>query len=113
MSEFVDHVVDFVTRNFETLQKEDNVFLQTLNVRMLYFSVRGYLPSSPQASNNLMGVDVVQETLRDLNQKRQNLLLELKNYEENLKVACQAFGYAETRETRVKLEFCIFNPLWY
>ena len=33
-----------------------------------------------------MGVDIVQETLRDLNQKRQNLLLELKNYEENLKV---------------------------
>ena len=33
-----------------------------------------------------MGVDIGQETLRDLNQKRQNLLLELKNYEENLKV---------------------------
>ena len=54
----------------------------------LFYLVRGYLPSSPQASDNLMGVDIAQEMLRDLNQKRQNLMLELKNYEENLKVDC-------------------------
>lgn len=48
--------------------------------------VRGYLPSSPQSSGNLMGVNVEQQTMRDLNQTRQNLLLELKNYEENSKV---------------------------
>jgi hypothetical protein len=35
-----------------------------------------------------MGVDIAQEILRDLSQKRQNLLLELKNYEENMKVGC-------------------------
>lgn len=50
------------------------------------FLVRGYLPASPQFSDNLMGVDVAQEALRDLTQKRQHLLLELKNYEENMKV---------------------------
>lgn len=49
--------------------------------------VRGYLPSSPKVSGNLMGVDIEQEALRDLNQRRQNLLLELKNYEENSKVS--------------------------
>ena len=54
----------------------------------MFCSVRGYLPSSPQASDNLMGVDIAQEILRDLSQKRQNLLLELKNYEENMKVGC-------------------------
>lgn len=53
---------------------------------LLFSSVRGYVPSPSEVRDNLMGADLGQEMVRDLNQKRQNLLLELKNYEENLKV---------------------------
>ena len=34
-----------------------------------------------------MDTNVEQETIRDLSQRRQNLLLELRNYEENQKAA--------------------------
>ena len=34
-----------------------------------------------------MDVNVEQETIRELSQRKQNLLLELKNYEENQKAA--------------------------
>ena len=34
-----------------------------------------------------MGVNIEQDTLRDLAQRKQNLLLELKNYEENTRVS--------------------------
>lgn len=49
-------------------------------------SVRGYLPASAEMKGNLMDVNVEQDALRDLAQRKQNLLLELKNYEENAKV---------------------------
>ncbi|RMX50842.1 hypothetical protein pdam_00003138 [Pocillopora damicornis] len=48
--------------------------------------VRGYLPASAEMKGNLMDVNVEQDALRDLAQRKQNLLLELKNYEENAKV---------------------------
>ena len=50
------------------------------------FLVRGYLPASAEMKGNLMDVDVEQDALRDLAQRKQNLLLELKNYEENARV---------------------------
>ena len=46
-------------------------------------SVRGYLPASPETKANLMELNVEQETLRELSARKQNLLLELKNYEAN------------------------------
>lgn len=49
-------------------------------------SVRGYLPAAPEMKGNLMDVNVEQDALRDLAQRKQNLLLELKNYEENARV---------------------------
>ncbi|XP_063294308.1 Bardet-Biedl syndrome 2 protein isoform X1 [Pelobates fuscus] len=49
--------------------------------------VRGYLPSSQQATGSLMDTSVEQELVRELSQKKQNLLLELKNYQENSKQA--------------------------
>lgn len=51
------------------------------------FLVRGYLPASAEMKGNLMDVNVEQDALRDLAQRKQNLLLELKNYEENAKVS--------------------------
>ena len=51
-----------------------------------FLSVRGYLPASPEMKGNLMDVDIERDTLRDLAQRKQNLLLELKNYEENARV---------------------------
>lgn len=44
------------------------------------------MPASAEMKGNLMDVNVEQDALRDLAQRKQNLLLELKNYEENAKV---------------------------
>ena len=48
--------------------------------------MRGYLPASAEMKGNLMDVNVEQDALRDLAQRKQNLLLELRNYEENARV---------------------------
>ncbi|XP_066971024.1 Bardet-Biedl syndrome 2 protein homolog isoform X2 [Macrobrachium rosenbergii] len=45
--------------------------------------VRGYQPSSPESRYSLMDVNIEQETIRELSQRRHTLLMELKNYEEN------------------------------
>ncbi|XP_041460099.1 Bardet-Biedl syndrome 2 protein homolog [Lytechinus variegatus] len=47
--------------------------------------VRGYLPANQEQKGNLMDTNIEQETIRDLSQRKQNLILELKNYEENAK----------------------------
>ncbi|XP_065423035.1 Bardet-Biedl syndrome 2 protein isoform X2 [Chrysemys picta bellii] len=49
--------------------------------------VRGYLPGSQEMKGNLMDASVEQDLIRELSQKKQNLLLELRNYEENSKQA--------------------------
>ncbi|XP_072026618.1 BBSome complex member BBS2-like [Amphiura filiformis] len=49
--------------------------------------VKGYLPASDEVKGNLMDTNVEQEAIRDLSQRKQNLILELKNYEENAKAA--------------------------
>ncbi|KAL0621663.1 Bardet-Biedl syndrome 2 protein [Plecturocebus cupreus] len=45
--------------------------------------VRGYLPGTAEMKENLMDTSVEQDLIRELSQKKQNLLLELRNYEEN------------------------------
>uniref|UniRef100_A0A4X2LEF9 Bardet-Biedl syndrome 2 protein homolog n=1 Tax=Vombatus ursinus TaxID=29139 RepID=A0A4X2LEF9_VOMUR len=47
--------------------------------------VRGYLPGGAEMKGNLMDTSVEQDLIRELSQKKQNLLLELRNYEENSK----------------------------
>ncbi|KAH0619482.1 hypothetical protein JD844_000139 [Phrynosoma platyrhinos] len=47
--------------------------------------VRGYLPGSQEMKGKLMDTSVDQDLIRELSQKKQNLLLELRNYEENAK----------------------------
>lgn len=47
--------------------------------------VRGYLPASKEMKGNLMDSSVEQDLIRELSQRKQNLLLELRNYEENAK----------------------------
>ncbi|XP_041256486.1 Bardet-Biedl syndrome 2 protein isoform X2 [Onychostruthus taczanowskii] len=47
--------------------------------------VRGYLPGGEEMKGNLMDTNAEQDLIRELSQKKQNLLLELKNYEENAK----------------------------
>ncbi|XP_045438801.1 Bardet-Biedl syndrome 2 protein isoform X2 [Pipistrellus kuhlii] len=47
--------------------------------------IRGYLPGLAEMRGNLMDTSVEQELIRELSQKKQNLLLELHNYEENAK----------------------------
>ncbi|XP_033013159.1 Bardet-Biedl syndrome 2 protein isoform X1 [Lacerta agilis] len=47
--------------------------------------VRGYLPASQEMKGKLMDTSVDQDLIRELSQKKQNLLLELRNYEENTK----------------------------
>ena len=52
---------------------------------VVLFVVRGYLPAPPESQKNMMDLNVEQETLRDLSNRKQNLLLELNNYETNQK----------------------------
>ncbi|XP_076849765.1 BBSome complex member BBS2 [Brachyhypopomus gauderio] len=47
--------------------------------------VRGYLPACKDMKGNLMDVSVEQDLMRELSQRKHNLLLELRNYEENAK----------------------------
>uniref|UniRef100_A0A8C8ZUC3 Bardet-Biedl syndrome 2 n=1 Tax=Prolemur simus TaxID=1328070 RepID=A0A8C8ZUC3_PROSS len=47
--------------------------------------IRGYLPGPAEMRGNLMDTSVEQDLIRELSQKKQNLLLELRNYEENAK----------------------------
>ncbi|KAK7799011.1 hypothetical protein U0070_025962 [Myodes glareolus] len=48
--------------------------------------IRGYLPGTAEMKGNLLDTSVEQDLIRELSQKKQNLLLELRNYEENTKV---------------------------
>ncbi|XP_060693812.1 Bardet-Biedl syndrome 2 protein homolog [Hemiscyllium ocellatum] len=54
--------------------------------------VRGYLPADREMRGNLMDTNAEQDLIRELSQRKQNLLLELRNYEENSKVALNALG---------------------
>ena len=47
--------------------------------------VRGYSPANKDTSHNLMDNDQEQDLIRELSQRKNNLLLELKNYSENTK----------------------------
>lgn len=51
-----------------------------------FCAVRGYLPGGEEMKGNLMDTCAEQDVIRELSQKKQNLLLELRNYEENAKV---------------------------
>lgn len=51
-----------------------------------FCTVRGYLPGGEEMKGNLMDTSAEQDQIRELSQKKQNLLLELRNYEENAKV---------------------------
>ncbi|ELW66176.1 Bardet-Biedl syndrome 2 protein [Tupaia chinensis] len=48
--------------------------------------IRGYLPGTAEMKGNLMDTSIEQDLIRELSQKKQTLLLELRNYEENTKV---------------------------
>ena len=54
--------------------------------------VRGYLPSNIESRNKLLDIGSEQETMRELMNKKQNLILELRNYEENQKIAMEGTG---------------------
>lgn len=49
--------------------------------------VRGYQEAGAEQKGNLMDTNVDQDAIRELTQRKQNLLLELRNYEENMKAA--------------------------
>ena len=53
----------------------------------LNVSVRGYLPSNPETRDRLFDFNSEQESIRELTQRKQNLLLELRNYSENQKMS--------------------------
>lgn len=59
----------------------------------VYPVVRGYLPASKDLKGNLMDSSAEQDLIRELSQRRQNLLLELRNYEENAKVHIFTYMY--------------------
>uniref|UniRef100_A0A8B9FPX2 Bardet-Biedl syndrome 2 protein homolog n=1 Tax=Amazona collaria TaxID=241587 RepID=A0A8B9FPX2_9PSIT len=47
--------------------------------------IRGYLPGGEEMKGNLMDTSAEQDLIRELSQKKQNLLLELRNYEGSAK----------------------------
>ncbi|KAK0055080.1 Bardet-Biedl syndrome 2 protein [Biomphalaria pfeifferi] len=49
--------------------------------------VKGFNPATGEAGTTLMNTNVEQETIRELSLRKQNLMLELKNYAENSKLA--------------------------
>ncbi len=54
--------------------------------------VRGYLPSNAEARGKVFDLSAEQDTIRELTQRKQNLLLELRNYEENSRMASSGVG---------------------
>ncbi|XP_019732446.1 BBSome complex member BBS2 [Hippocampus comes] len=54
--------------------------------------VRGYLPAEKELKGNLMDSNAEQDLIRELSHRRQNLLLELRNYEENAKGGSDSAG---------------------
>lgn len=59
--------------------------------------VRGYNAASEELRGNLMDTNMEQETIRDLSQRKQNLMMELKNYEENQKAGAVAQSVMSAR----------------
>ena len=49
--------------------------IQIIHFKAFLFSVRGYLPASPDAKANLMEINIEQETLRELSARKQVELL--------------------------------------
>ena len=49
--------------------------------------IRGFLPSNVEVSSKVFDMASEQESIREMTQKKQNMLLELKNYEENAKLS--------------------------
>ncbi|XP_074660116.1 BBSome complex member BBS2-like [Tubulanus polymorphus] len=49
--------------------------------------VRGFQQAPAELRGNLMDTNIEQDTIRELSQRKQNLLLELHNYEENARVS--------------------------
>ena len=49
--------------------------------------IRGFMPSNPEARSKVFDLTSEQEAIRELTQKKANLILELKNYEENARLA--------------------------
>ena len=49
--------------------------------------MRGFLPSNAEVSSKVFDMAAEQEQIREMTQRKQNMLLELKNYEENSKLA--------------------------
>lgn len=54
--------------------------------------IRGFVPSNAEARSKMFDMGADQDAIRELTQKKQNLLLELKNYEENAKLAPAGAG---------------------
>ncbi|XP_060066741.1 Bardet-Biedl syndrome 2 protein homolog [Ylistrum balloti] len=52
--------------------------------------VKGYNPAPIEMRGNLMDANMEQETIRDLSLRKQNLMMELKNYDENTKAGAVA-----------------------
>ena len=49
--------------------------------------IRGFLPFNVEVSSKVFDMASEQESIREMTQKKQNMLLELKNYEENAKLS--------------------------
>lgn len=59
--------------------------------------VRGFNAASAEMRGNLMDTNMEQDTIRDLSQRKQNLMLELRNYEENQKAGSMAQSVMASR----------------
>jgi hypothetical protein len=63
-----------------------NVNITFCFVRHTKGEVRGYLPSNAEARSKVFDSGADQEAIREMTQRKQNMLLELRNYEENARL---------------------------
>ncbi|KAB7494790.1 Bardet-Biedl syndrome 2-like protein, partial [Armadillidium nasatum] len=71
--------------------------------------IRGYQSSSSESRFSLMDVNIEQETVRELSQRRHNLIMELRNYEENNRLGSgdTSYGYSEQANTQLQTGLAI------
>ena len=77
--------------------------------------IRGFMPSNPEARAKVFDLTSEQEAIRELTQKKANLILELKNYEENARLAPAGPGVllaaSKANATGTKILFTVLAPM--
>ena len=92
-------------------------------IGIFFILVKGFVPMVSENKQPVVDLTAQQDQLRDLTQRKQNLLLEIKNYEENTKVSLffNIFNSSDAinpsrpdfgRREKTNLNFYFHTSLW-